>query len=406
MNKKLTSSIAAGLLSAGFLGAEGGFSVPPLSLSSSLSFQTEDVERGHKQGQQVFSPNVRISVSPLEGLELYFRNKNWLGTKKSVHNRHDLTLGASYEVTEIFTVDFGFTTRLWRNIRGQYDRDIQAIDKALRAAQTVTLPTGTNPQGNRTLARLRDLDTAALALRRFRDTTGLHPEATVPLLERNAVGLRQIITTAAGANPAAALEALNVQDPTAAAGTNVTAPLFMDHLLDPLVAANGTPVGRLFGTEDMSSAKAMGIKRHGYEIYLGATANGLLDQPLDLSLYYTYGFTERRNIIEAKGNYLLDLSTFGVNGFSLDIGAGFGWDKKTRPWGMKKNVAQLLLWNNQGMKKSSVYWNLSTALVYDITPNCAAKIGVEYQGLAKKKSWPYEKHRNHVWFTTSFDCNF
>ncbi|MDR3143582.1 MAG: hypothetical protein LBT57_01895 [Puniceicoccales bacterium] len=149
----------------------------------------------------------------------------------------------------------------------------------------------------------------------------------------------------------------------------------------------------------------MGIKRRGYEIYLGMTANGLLDHPLDLSLYYTHGFTEKRHNVEAKADYLLDLSSFGANGFSIDVVAVLGWDKKTRPWGMKKAVAQQLLWD-QGAKKSSVYWTLGTALVYEINSNSAAKIGVEYQGLAKKKSWPHEKHRNHIWFTTSFEYSF
>lgn len=405
MNKKLTSSIAAGLLSAGFLGAEGGFSVPPLSLSSGLSFQTEDVERGHKWGQQVFMPNVRISVSPLEGCELYFQNKNWLGAKKSVYNRHDLTLGLSYDVTEIFTVDFGFTTRLWRNVRSHYDKAIQDFNGKVRTTRDMADPAAIRigEPANEIAARkvLLQLENIRQATQQFTEAFGIHGlQQDLPFTAERRTHLDRIT----GAANIAALAAITDFPNVTGAGTAATAAQYVDRTLDLLLAANGTATGRLFGTEDLSSAKAMGIKRHGYEIYLGATANGLLDQPVDLSLYYTYGFTERRHNVEAKGNYLLDLSTFGVNGFSLDVGAGFGWDKKTRPWGMKKNVAQVL-WN-QGLKKSSVYWNIGTALVYDVTTNCAAKIGVEYQGLAKKKSWPYEKHRNHVWFTTSFDCHF
>jgi hypothetical protein len=132
MNKKLLSSMAAGLLSASFLSADGGSATVPLSLCTGIGFDSEYVERGFKWGQQVFTPGIEIGASVFDGGEIYFSNENFLGVKDSWFNKNNLTVGFFYEAAELFAVDLGFTAHIQRNLRKEFNA--KALDLARKVA--------------------------------------------------------------------------------------------------------------------------------------------------------------------------------------------------------------------------------------------------------------------------------
>ncbi|MDR2419837.1 MAG: hypothetical protein LBD40_00725 [Puniceicoccales bacterium] len=300
MNKKFVS-IAAGLLSAGFLSADGGFAVPPLSLHTRIAFDSEYVDRGTRLGQQVFTPSIEVGASILDKGELYFGNQNFLAIKSSELNKHDFYIGFTYDVTDLFTADLGFVAHIQKNLKDAFNK------RALQLARE---------------------------------------EAS---------------------NPNLTLEALTT-------------------------FFGGVP------------ATLAGVKKHSYEIYLGLAANVLLNP----SFYYNYDFTWRRHNIEGKVNYLYDLSSFGVNGFAVDLSAKLGFDHTKRPWGIKKDVAQKELWSKD-VKKGYFYYGAGADLVYSFNENAQARAGVKYEGQNKKKAWAYNAYasrKNLIWFSTSLDCGF
>ena len=300
MNKKFFS-IAAGLLSAGFLSADGGFTVPPLSLGTHIAFDSEYVDRGARLGQQVFTPSIEVGASILDKGQLYFGNQNFLAVKSSDFNKHDFYIGFSYDITDLFTADLGFVAHIQRNLKDAFNKE---------------------------------------ALREARKTQG-NPNLTL-----------ENLTTASGGVPA------NLAD----------------------------------------------VKKRSYEFYVGLAANVLLNP----SFYYNYDFTWKRHNIEGKVNYLYDLSSVGVNGFAVDLSAKIGYDHTKRPWGIKKDAAQRLLWDND-LKKGYFYYGTGADLVYSFKENVQARAGVKYEGLNKKEAWAcgaYAGRKNLVWFSTSLECGF
>ena len=90
----------------------GGFTLPALSLKTDLRFDSEYVYRGAKLGYQVFVPKVELGASLFGKGNLYFGNQNFLLVRNSLSNRNDLYVGFSYDITDIFTADAGFTFHL------------------------------------------------------------------------------------------------------------------------------------------------------------------------------------------------------------------------------------------------------------------------------------------------------
>jgi outer membrane receptor protein involved in Fe transport len=275
MNKKLIS-IAAGVLSAGILSADGGCGLSALSLDATIGFDSEYVYRGHKLDQQVIAPGIKVGASLFDQGELYFGNKNFLSTNSSDYNKHDFSIGFSHELTEIFTVDVGFTHHVWKNLR-------KAVDKKS-------------------------------------------------------------------------------------------------------------------GWDGI--AKKIGVKKHGNEIYMGFVTDVLLSP----SLYYNYDFTWKRHNLEGGVDYLYDLSSFGINGFAVDISVKLGFDRTQKPFGMKKDIATDLL-KAFDTKKSYWYYGTGADLVYTFNENVKIRTGVKFEGLNKKKAWVYRGHKNLCWFSASFDCS-
>jgi hypothetical protein len=114
MNKRLIT-VAAGILSVGFLHAEISSKFSELSLDTSCRFDTEYVYRGVKLNQQVFTPKVEISTSLFEDGDIYFGGKAFLGVKNSRFAKYNCYLGTSYGFADIFTVDTGFIHHMYRN---------------------------------------------------------------------------------------------------------------------------------------------------------------------------------------------------------------------------------------------------------------------------------------------------
>jgi hypothetical protein len=146
MNKKFVS-IAAGLLSAVFLSADGGFTVPPLSLRTHLAFDSEYVDRGSRLGQQAFTPNIEIGASILDKGELYFGNQNFLATKNSDLNKHDFYVGFSYDITDLFTADLGFVAHIQRNLKDVFNKKALELARETRGNPNLTLEALTTDAG-------------------------------------------------------------------------------------------------------------------------------------------------------------------------------------------------------------------------------------------------------------------
>ncbi|MDR2737470.1 MAG: hypothetical protein LBB18_00820 [Puniceicoccales bacterium] len=148
-----------------------------------------------------------------------------------------------------------------------------------------------------------------------------------------------------------------------------------------------------------------GYRRNTSEFYAGVVADVLMTP----SLYIFYDVGRKEFALEGKVGYTFDLSQYAVQGLSVDLGAKLGYDTARRPYGA---VYQSVLHG----KKSYFYYGVSADIVYGITSNAKAKIGVYYEGNSAKRppdvTWvysSYEKtgyHKNIVWFNASIDCSF
>jgi hypothetical protein len=127
MDKRLMVS-GVGIFFAGFCMAEksigdGTYQGLPLSLSTRLGFDTEYVYRGVRLDQQVFGPELELSTPVFGQGKLSLGNKNILGVKCADRNKNDFYVGFSYDITDMFTADIGFTYRLLPNLKSAIDRD-------------------------------------------------------------------------------------------------------------------------------------------------------------------------------------------------------------------------------------------------------------------------------------------
>jgi hypothetical protein len=143
-------------------------------------------------------------------------------------------------------------------------------------------------------------------------------------------------------------------------------------------------------------------KRNTSEFYAGVIADVILTP----SLYLFYDVGRKEIAVEGEVGHSFDLSQYSINGLSIDLGAKLGYDSARRPYGQKYNA-------DEHHKKNYFYYGISADLVYGVTSNAKAKIGVAYEGnSAKKDSWVYEssestgKHKGVVWFNASIDCSF
>ncbi|MDR3317558.1 MAG: hypothetical protein LBS71_01990, partial [Puniceicoccales bacterium] len=108
MNKLLV--ITSSLLAAGT--ALGEFTAPTLNVDAKIGFDTADVSEGRRTGDQLFTPKAEIGIPLLDNAgELYFGIDASLksNSRKSSTNEIAPYIGFSYDITDMFTIDLGYT---------------------------------------------------------------------------------------------------------------------------------------------------------------------------------------------------------------------------------------------------------------------------------------------------------
>lgn len=126
---KKIAVVATTLLSFGYLGA---FEMPALNLDANVKFSTQHVRRGSDQGKKVFVPAARVTLPVLDKARVYVGADALLGVESkkaitllpTVRNEVSPYVGASYDITEMFTVDVGYIHHFYTNM----PKEISVID--------------------------------------------------------------------------------------------------------------------------------------------------------------------------------------------------------------------------------------------------------------------------------------
>jgi hypothetical protein len=146
-----------------------------------------------------------------------------------------------------------------------------------------------------------------------------------------------------------------------------------------------------------------GFIRDCNEIYVGVGANVILSP----ALYCFYNFEHRRLDIVGSIGYTYDLSPVSVNGLAVDLGLKVGYDRTAKPWGSKLLLRPGGIADDQ--RNDYFYFSANADLVYSITENAKAKVGVECAANSAKRdiAWVNDNHTNKfVWFNAAIDCSF
>ncbi len=112
--KKL-AMIAAGALCAGCLSA---FDMPALGVNAQAKYSSERVSRGRRSGKNVFLPKAEINMPMFEKGKLYVGTSAVLGAdgdRDKVCNYVSPYIGASYSITDVFTLDAGYYYYFYTN---------------------------------------------------------------------------------------------------------------------------------------------------------------------------------------------------------------------------------------------------------------------------------------------------
>lgn len=114
--KKL-ALVATGVLSVAYLGA---FELPNFGLDAEAKYSSEYVTRGRREGKHVFVPKAEVGIPVLEKGKVYVGTWAALGVDGSLgkcRNQVAPYIGATYDVTDMFTVDLGYIHHLYTNMR-------------------------------------------------------------------------------------------------------------------------------------------------------------------------------------------------------------------------------------------------------------------------------------------------
>lgn len=106
--KKFIASLAIATAAAGLSAQETGSSIEDLSITGTFDFETEYIFRGKELAEQSFQPSVEFGF-PVLGGDLYTGIWTNQPIKSGEANEIDFYGGFAYPVTEMFTVDVGFT---------------------------------------------------------------------------------------------------------------------------------------------------------------------------------------------------------------------------------------------------------------------------------------------------------
>jgi hypothetical protein len=108
MNKLL--AITSGLLATGSVVAE--FSAPALHVDAKVEFNTAHIYEGRRLLDQSFAPDINVGIPLLDDAgNLYVGVGASLGVQNKSFGNNDVTpyVGFSYDITDMFTVDIGYT---------------------------------------------------------------------------------------------------------------------------------------------------------------------------------------------------------------------------------------------------------------------------------------------------------
>ncbi|MDR2721049.1 MAG: hypothetical protein LBB15_02050 [Puniceicoccales bacterium] len=114
---KKIAAIATGLLSFGCLGA---FEMPAFNLDTSIKFSTERAFRGYRRSTRAILSKAELGLPVLEKGRAYVGVDSALALesqKSPMFNENEIApyVGASYDVTDMFTLDCGYIHRFWTN---------------------------------------------------------------------------------------------------------------------------------------------------------------------------------------------------------------------------------------------------------------------------------------------------
>ncbi len=106
--KKFIASLAIAGVAAGLSAQDTGSSISDLSITGTFDFETEYVFRAKELQQQSFQPSVEFGF-PVLGGDLYTGVWTAQPIKAGEANEIDFYAGYAYPVTDMFTLDVGFT---------------------------------------------------------------------------------------------------------------------------------------------------------------------------------------------------------------------------------------------------------------------------------------------------------
>jgi hypothetical protein len=366
MNKLLI--ITSGLLAASNVFAE--FSASALNVDAKVEFNTADVYEGRRRLDQNFVPNIEIGVPLFDDAgDLYVGVGATLGVnsgKSGNRNEVDPYVGFSYDVSEMFTFDFGYTLHSLSkkpivgyvgSNRSYFNRPFLVPNAEGNIAFTVVVDGASKPV---------EIPTSSV-------------EGLTSVLNSLA---RDVIPEGAG-------------EPT------------REQLLSLLGEAS-------LKTSDLPPHVLEG-KKQSHEIYTGIMADVLLNP----ALYFAYDFTQKKANINGTVHYTFDLGSCGVTGFAIDLGGKVGYTRVKKPYGINHDTKVVFgelddsgLVSKVGNVLDKTHWfytGVNADLIYSLNENVKARAGVAFSyNNAAKDSWINEKnHKKHnVWFSSAIEFSF
>ncbi|MDR2371661.1 MAG: hypothetical protein LBD60_00765 [Puniceicoccales bacterium] len=376
MNKLLT--ITSGLLAAGNVFAE--FSVPALHIDAKVEFNTADVYEGRRRLDQNFAPNLELGLPILDdagklyagvGASLSVRHKSFGSSEVAPY------VGFSYDITDTFTVDLGYT--------------LHSFDK-------------------RPVVGLQDTDKSSYFNVPF---VVLNADGNVDYVRQEGDDARVKVSVSPADIWGDGLEMVK----EAAGKENVQ-----------LIPDNAEKLLSYVSKYSKNAEVTYTVegKKRFHEIYAGIMADVLLNP----ALYFAYDFTQRKANIDGTVHYTFDLSSCGVTGFAIDLGGRVGYTRVKKPYGISHDIKVSFFdfagsnWagiaegepgaishkeGNLFEKTCWFYTGVNADLVYSLNENAKARAGVAFSyNNAKKDSWINEKnHKKHnVWFSSAVEFTF
>ena len=110
---KKVLAITSGLMAANMLAAEGGFKLPEFNVDAKIEYNTKWISDGAVVANHNFKPSVEIGLPVFDKANVYVGMDAYLKTKaEGSNNRIDPYIGATYDITDMFTIDLGYRAKI------------------------------------------------------------------------------------------------------------------------------------------------------------------------------------------------------------------------------------------------------------------------------------------------------